>query len=124
MTERKANIKRARAPSERQLLNELRQLGSLIKSSQTKKPSTWYERLHDRVTFFAKYIGIPGIIIAAIGPVQKLGQEWMEHHNKKYIQTTYIDYATALLNQGSIDRANKLLLTLETQKDFDSRLQY
>jgi hypothetical protein len=101
------------------------QLRNLRGSAPTLKKSTkWYERLHDRVMFFAKYVGIPGVIIAAVGPVGKLGQEWIEHHNKKFIQTTYVDYATVLLNQGSIERASKLLGALEAQKDFDSRLQY
>jgi tetratricopeptide (TPR) repeat protein len=122
--EGKMDIKRGGKSSERQILHEMRGLISVLKATQTKKPTKWYERFHERVTFFVKYIGIPGVIIAAIGPVQKLGQEWIEHHNKKYIQTTYIDYATELLKQGSIDRANKLLVTLENQKDFDSRLQY
>jgi tetratricopeptide (TPR) repeat protein len=108
----------------RRLSGQLKNLSSLIREAAPKKPRKWYEKFYEKITFVAKYIGIPGIIIAAVGPIQKLSEEWIEHHNKVYIQTTYLNYVKALLDQGSIDRANKLLITLEGQKDFDSRLQY
>jgi tetratricopeptide (TPR) repeat protein len=102
----------------------LSELGDIRKLLSPKTSKTWYERTYDRAAMLAKYIGIPGLILAAVGPLQKISSDLVEYENRALIQRVYIDYASALLAKGSIERANKLLTTLETQKDFDARLQF
>ena len=106
------------------VLQELRRVNDHLQQSEAKPPVTWYERLHSGVIKLMKYVGIPGLIIASIGPVQKFAHDAIDHFNRRHIQETYLEYAMVLLNQHAIDRANKLLTTLEVQKDFDPKLQY
>lgn len=100
------------------------ELRKIRKSLEPKTPKSWYERAYSTIATVAKYVGIPGVIIAAIGPTQKLASDLIDHQNKSLIQRVYLDYVSQLISEGSIDRANKLLGTLENQKDFDARLQY
>jgi tetratricopeptide (TPR) repeat protein len=102
-------------------VEELRKIRKFL---EPKIPRTWYEKAYATVVTLAKYVGIPGLIIAAIGPTQKLATDLIDHQNKALIQRVYLDYVSTLIAEGSIDRANKLLVTLENQKDFDARLQY
>lgn len=105
----------------RSVVGELKKISTLL---EPKSPNTWYERLYGRVFTVAKYVGIPGVLIAAIGPTQKLASDLVEYQNKTTIQNVYLDHVETLISEGSIDRANKLLTTLENQKNFDARLQY
>jgi tetratricopeptide (TPR) repeat protein len=105
----------------RQAIVELRKIRAILEPNKRKR---WYEKLYSKILTFAKYVGIPALIIAAIGPIQKLVSDLVEYQNKALIQNVYLDYASTLLAAGSIDRADKLLTTLESQKDFDARLQY
>jgi tetratricopeptide (TPR) repeat protein len=116
-----------RAPPKRTLLDQplaINELRQIRKSLQPKVPKTWYEKSYATILTLAKYVGIPGLIIAAVGPSQKLATDLIDHQNKALIQRVYLDYVSQLIAEGSIDRANKLLGTLENQKDFDARLQY
>lgn len=116
--------KRLHRSTERAIAQELSEIRKLLTDARPSAPRHWYDRIYARVVLFAKYVGIPGIILAAIGPVEKLASDVVEHHNKNFIQTTYLDYSSYLLAQGAIERANNLLAILEDQKDFDTRLQY
>jgi tetratricopeptide (TPR) repeat protein len=109
------------AVSNHEIISELKKIRAQLERKPAKK---WYDKLYNVAILFAKYVGIPGVIIAAIGPTQKLASDLIEHQNKALIERVYLDYASGLLAEGSIDRANRLLATLEAQKDFDARLQY
>lgn len=109
------------ALAQRQVVAELRKIRAILKPEENK---AWYEKLYAKAVAVAKYVGIPALIIAAIGPTLKLLSDLVEYRNKTVIQQVYLDRASDLLAEGSIDRANKLLTTLENQKDFDARLQY
>jgi tetratricopeptide (TPR) repeat protein len=100
------------------------ELRKIRKSLEPKTPKNWYEKSYATIVNLAKYVGIPGLIIAAVGPTQKLATDLIDHQNKALIQRVYLDYVSTLIAEGSIDRASKLLATLENQKDFDARLQY
>src|SRR5258708_7234391 len=102
----------------------IEELQKIRKSLEPKIPRRWYEKFYATTLTLAKYVGIPGLIIAAIGPTQKFATDLIDHQNKALIQRVYLDYVSTLIAEGSIDRANKLLGTLENQKDFDARLQY
>jgi hypothetical protein len=105
----------------RDVVAELQKIRDILTPA---KPQSWYDKAYSKIVTIAKYVGIPGIIIAAVGPTQKLISDLIEHENKTTIETVYLNYAERLIAEGSIDRANKLLITLENQKTFDARLQY
>jgi hypothetical protein len=125
---RKDPLRREATPSghvsTKAILQEVRRINSRLDQNTQQVPPTWYERFYGAIVKVTKYVGIPGLIIASIGPVQKLGQDAVNYDNKRHIQDTYINYATVLLGQHAIDRANKLLSTFEAHKDFDPKLQY
>src|ERR1700740_282400 len=111
---------KASASADRTIIAELRKIKAIL---EPPKPKKWYDKAYGKIVTITKYVGIPGLIIAAIGPSQKLISGAIEHQNKALIQQVYLDYASKLMSEGAIDRANKLLATLENQKDFDARLQ-
>jgi tetratricopeptide (TPR) repeat protein len=111
-------------PGTKAILDELRRMNASIARKAAPPSSPWYERFYGVVLKITKYVGIPGLVIASIGPVQKLSHDAIDYYNKRHIQETYLNYATVLLSEHAIDRASRLLTTLETQKDFDPKLQY
>lgn len=125
MTMRKSPTKTTTSTQEalagRDAISELRKIRDIL---TPLKPKSWYEIAYGRIVTIAKYVGIPGLIIAAVAPTQKLVSDLIENQNKSTIETVYLNYAERLIAEGSIDRANKLLATLENQKAFDARLQY
>jgi hypothetical protein len=112
---------KASAAAARTIITELQKIKAILEPA---RPKQWYDKVYSKIVTITKYVGVPGLIIAAIGPTQKLISDVIEHQNKTLIQRVYLDYASTLMSEGAIDRANKLLATLENQKDFDARLQY
>jgi tetratricopeptide (TPR) repeat protein len=106
---------------ERTIVTELERRQNTLEPTKSRR---WYDRFYTIVLAIGKYVGIPGIIIAAIAPSQKLITAWVEYENKMLIETVYLDYISTLLKEGSFDRADILIQTLEKHKDFDARLQY
>jgi hypothetical protein len=67
----------------------LAELRNIRKSLEPKAPRTWYEKFYATIVTLAKYVGIPGLMIAALGPTQKLAADLIDHHNKALIQRVY-----------------------------------
>src|SRR6266550_8265798 len=112
---------RKMSSAERAIVTELEEIKEILKPD---KPTGWYEKVYNIVVAIGKYVGIPGVIIAAIAPSQKLITDLIEHQNKSLIESVYLDHVSKLVAEGSMDRANILISTLENQKNFDARLQY
>jgi hypothetical protein len=70
----KSKAKRHGAPYEvvgsSEILRELQNISAQLRNGKSPPSTKWYDRLHDGATKFAKYVGIPSLIIASFGPVQ------------------------------------------------------
>ncbi|KLU23123.1 hypothetical protein EOS_27275 [Caballeronia mineralivorans PML1(12)] len=88
---------------------------------QDKSPPTpsRIESIYTRVQQFAKYVGIPSLIIAAMMPAYNLASGLVDYSNRTYVQKVQTAYAFELLNKGEIDRANFILTEIPSTEKFD-----
>jgi hypothetical protein len=110
--------------AQKAIVDKLSSIQRALEDGKPKEPTKWYEKAYATTANILKYIGIPGVILAAIGPVQKVFLDYRESHNQHFVRDTYIQYSSSLLSDGFIDRANDLLSVIEKQKDFDHRIMY
>jgi hypothetical protein len=106
------------------LLSRLDVLIATVERAYPDKPKRWYEKLHDKVVFFAKYVGLPSVLLAAIVPCYELSKAFVEHRNTKYLQETYTQHAQTLLERGNVDRASLLLADLKNGEQKRVENQY
>jgi tetratricopeptide (TPR) repeat protein len=106
------------------LLTRLDSLLLLLEKAHGEKPKRWYDKLHETTVFFAKYIGLPGVILAAIGPSYDLIKGSIERRHTEYIRDTYTQHAQSLLANGEIGRARTLLGDLKLDSHRGAENQY
>jgi len=102
-----------KAEGRESLYSRLDVLIATLERAYPDKPSHWYEKLHDKVVFFAKYVGLPSVLLAAIVPSYELIKAFIDHRNTKYVQGMYAQHAQSLLEKGEVDRASLLLADLK-----------
>ena len=81
-------------------------------------------RIVEGIQKFAKYIGLPTLIIAAILPVYNLLVAAVDHRNTSYIKHVYIDYALKLSERHLFDRSIKVLRQLDKISSLDANAQH
>lgn len=113
-----------RSKHEKQSARELAHALKLLLTSSAKRPETKLERFYSRIQSFAKYVGIPSLLIASILPAYNLTKGLVEYSNRSYVQEVQSRYASELLEKGEIDRAHFITSELPTPDRFDVVAHY
>lgn len=110
--------------NDKEILKSLRDIYITLERAHPKKDTSWHHRFYEGLTRFAKYIGAPALVLAAILPVINLFQLTIDTNNKKHFKSVYESYVHELLMKGEMDRANNLLLDFENREKQDIKIQY
>jgi tetratricopeptide (TPR) repeat protein len=89
-----------------------------------KKEPRWFESAYGRVQSFAKYVGAPALIVAAIIPTYNLVKAIRDYDDERCVRAAYASYISGLLEHGEIERAHSLLDQWESVKTYSPALQY
>jgi tetratricopeptide (TPR) repeat protein len=105
------------------LPTRLDRLVTVLERAHPDKPKRWLDKAYDKVAFGAKYIGIPGLVLAAILPTYNLVNDLIEYRNNQYLSRTYSDFAARLLERNELERASAILADLSsgTHKSVEHR---
>jgi tetratricopeptide (TPR) repeat protein len=111
------------AMTKNELQSDVQRLISALEKTYATKPKQWYETVYDKVSFFTKYIGIPGLVLASLLPTYNVISSIIEYKNGQYLSEVYSSYTKTLLERNEIDRANAILSDLKTeaQKSVENR---
>jgi len=63
----------------------------VLQKAFPEKQSKWYESIYENISVFVKYIGIPGLIIAALVPLYNLTNTALEYRNKSFVRDIYVN---------------------------------
>ncbi len=102
-------------------------LKDILDTLERAYPNTeksWLHVLHDRISNFLKYAGLPALVLASIFPVYNFVNSSIDNNNKKHFDSIYEGYVIKVLSSGDIKRANNLLKNFETKEKQDLTLQY
>lgn len=103
------------------------QLSDILICLQEAFPKTqlgWPERAYRRVQSFAKYVGAPALILAAIIPTYNLIKAIRDYDDERSVRYAYATYISELLDHGEVERAHSLLTRWEAAKTYSPALQY
>ena len=89
-----------------------------------RKESRWFESAYGRVQSFAKYVGAPALLVAAIIPTYNLIKAIRDYDDERCVRAAYASYISGLLTRGEIERAYSLLAQWEAVKTYSPALQY
>jgi tetratricopeptide (TPR) repeat protein len=106
------------------LSKQLGELVALLRKAYPEAKPSWFDPIYEKVKSFANYVGIPGLIIAAILPVYTLVASSIDYLNKIFVESVYTSYATDLLSQGETERADKVLADLDYAQKHDVKTLY
>jgi tetratricopeptide (TPR) repeat protein len=107
-----------------ELSKQLGELVAVLRKAYPEPKSSRFNRIYDKVKSVANYVGIPGLIIAAILPVYTLVTSSIDYLNKNFVQSVYTSYAMDLLSQGETERADKVLADLDYAQKHDVKTLY
>lgn len=96
----------------------------MLKRVYPEQPPRWYNRLHKRVDAFAKYVGMPALLLAAVVPVYNMFSALAEYNKKEMLNAAYSEYITELLASGETSRAEALLKDLQDADKQSTTLRY
>ena|SRR3990170_4321118 len=107
------------------LRNELTELIRLLKKQHSDEAGTaWYERTYGRFKQIVKYVGMPGVLIAAVIPVYNISAALRDYQVKLFVRSQYSAYANTLLEAGELDRASKMMSEIDAADKFEASAQY
>jgi tetratricopeptide (TPR) repeat protein len=110
--------------AESTLLQEVGRLVVALNRAYPEPKNNWSDRAYAKVKSVTNYIGIPGLIIAAIFPVYNLVDASVNYLNKEFVHSVYTAYAMELLEHGEIERADQVISDLEYADKHDVKTLY
>src|SRR5213075_54028 len=66
----------------------------------------WPERAYRRLQLFAKYVGAPALILAAIVPTYNVVKAIRDYDDERSVRSAYASYTAELLDRGEVERAH------------------
>ena len=78
---------------ESELLRQVTEIVKILNRAHPTKEETWHSDLYSKLKFFATYLGLPSLLIAAILPTYNLFNNAIESLNRQYFERTHINMA-------------------------------